>query len=341
MITRSSWCVFALAVAALAAAPASAEDAAAFFKGKNLTFMTPGSPGGGYDTYMRSIIPYLEKKTGVTVVPVNDGGGGHRLVVNKTFAAKPDGLTILLTDGEATLVGQLLNVPGSRYDLQKMNWIARANGEKRLILFTKKSPYKTIKDAKAGSKPFKVGAVGKTDAVAMASTLAAYALGLNIKMVIGYKGSREFVRAAIQGEVDAIALSESSAKRFSKGGRLIPQLTLARQRSALFPKIPTAFEAFKVNKDGAFWLDFNAAFADVGRALVTSPKVPADRLAYLRKVFKEILTDKAFQKAMAKKRRPISYADHTVLEKAVKTVFGALDAKRKKLVRTIIMDKYY
>ncbi|MDH3241718.1 MAG: tripartite tricarboxylate transporter substrate-binding protein [Alphaproteobacteria bacterium] len=341
MNIRTTFCALAFGAAALAAVPASAQDAAAFYKGKTLTFITPGSPGGGYDTYMRSIIPDLEKKTGVTVVPVNDGGGGHRLAVNKTYAAKPDGLTILLADGEATLVGQLLDVPGSRYDLLKMNWIARANGEKRLFLFTKKSPYKTIKAAKDGGKAFKVGAVGKTDSVALASTLAAHALGLNIKMVIGYKGSREFVRAAIQGEVDAIALSESSSKRFSKGGRLIPQVTLARERSELFPKIPTAFEAFKIDKEAAFWLDFNSAFADVGRAIVTGPKVPADRLAYLRKVFGEILTDKGFQAEMAKKRRPISYADHTTLEKAVNTVFGALDAERKKQVRNIILEKYY
>ncbi|HSR54601.1 MAG TPA: tripartite tricarboxylate transporter substrate-binding protein [Alphaproteobacteria bacterium] len=341
MMIRKCFCAFALAVAALAASPASAQDAAAFFKGKTLTFITPGSPGGGYDTYMRSIIPHLEKKTGVTVVPVNDGGGGHRLAVNKTYSAKPDGLTILLADGEATLVGQLLNVPGSRYDLLKMNWLGRANGEKRLILFTKKSPYKSIKEAKAGSKPFKVGAVGKTDSVALASTLAAHALGLNIKMVIGYKGSREFVRAAIQGEVDAIALSESSSKRFSKGGRLLPQLTLARERSELFPKIPTAFEEFKLDKEAAFWLDFNSAFAEVGRAIVTTPKVPADRLAYRRKVFAEILTDKSFQAEMAKKRRPISYADHKALEKSVNTVLGALDDKRKKQVRHIILEKYY
>jgi tripartite-type tricarboxylate transporter receptor subunit TctC len=341
MTIRKSVFALALGAAAFAAAPASAEDAAAFYKGKTFTFMTVGSPGGGYDAYMRSIIPHLEKKIGVTVVPVNDGGGGHRLAVNKTYSAKPDGLTILLADGEATLAGQLLDVPGSRYDLLKMNWIARANGEKRIFLFTKKSPYKTIQEAKAGSKPFKVGAVGKTDAVALASTLAAHALGLNIKMIVGYKGSREFVRAAIQGEVDAICLSESSGKRFSKGGRLIPQLTLARERSELFPKIPTAFEAFKVDKESAFWLDFNSAFSEIGRSIVTGPGVPADRLAYLRKAFKEILTDKAFQAEMAKKRRPISYADHTTLEKAVKTVFGALDDKRKKQVRNIIFDKYY
>ena len=51
------------AAAALAAATAAgrvaAQDAASFYKGKTVTFYTPGSPGGGYDTYMREMIPLL------------------------------------------------------------------------------------------------------------------------------------------------------------------------------------------------------------------------------------------------------------------------------------------
>lgn len=329
------------AIAAFALQPAQAEDAAAFYKGQNLTFLNPGSPGGGYDTYMRMMIPLIEKKMGVTVVPVNNGSGGHLVVVNKAYGAKPDGLTILLTDGVASLAGQLLDVPGARYDLLKMNWIARVNGEKRLILFTKKSPFKTLKEAIDSKKPIKFGTVGKTDSVGIATSLAAHALGLNAEIVIGYKGSREFVRAAIQGEVDAIALSESSSKRFSKGGRLIPQVTLARERSELFPNTPTVFEAFKLSKDQAWWLDFNSAFAEVDRSIVTTPGVPADRVAYLRKVFNEILTDKKFVKEMDKKRRPIGYASGEKVAENVKTVLGSLSGDKKKQVAHVILQQYY
>lgn len=333
--------ILAAAFAALAVAPAMADDGADFYKGKNITMITPGSPGGGYDTYMRSMIPALEKATGATVIPVNESGGGHLLAVNKTYTAKPDGLTILLNDGEASLVGQLLSVPGARYDLLKMEWLGRINGEKRLILFTKNSPYKSLTDAVKGSKPLKIGVTGKTDSVGLASTLMAEALGLKVNVVTGYKGSREFVRAAIQGEVDSIVISESSAKRFSKGGRLIPMATLARQRSALFKDTPTVHELFKLSKESQWYLDYHEAFAEVGRSLVTSPGVPAARVAFLRKVFSDILNDKAFQKAMAKKRRPISYATAEALEKSVKAVLGSVSGEKKKQVADVILNKYY
>ena len=121
--------VAAFGTLALGATTATAEDAASFYKGKTMTFITPGSPGGGYDTYMREMIPHLEKKLGATIVPINEPGGGHLLAVNKTYSAAPDGLTILLNDGEASLLGIILDVPAARYDLSKMNWIARVNGE--------------------------------------------------------------------------------------------------------------------------------------------------------------------------------------------------------------------
>ncbi len=338
---RAAFAASAALALSVAVQPAQAEDAGAFYKGKTITFITPGSPGGGYDTYMREIIPHLEKKTGATVVPVNEPGGGHLLAVNKTYSAKADGLTILLNDGEASLLGVVLDVPGARYDLSKMNWIGRINAEKRLILFTKSSPYKNLKDAIAGKTVLKFGTTGKTDATGLATTMASHALGLPTSIVTGYKGSREFVRAAIQGEVGAISLSESSALRFSKGGRLIPAGTLARERSALFPNTPTVFEQLKISKENAWFLDFHEGFAEIGRSLLTGPGVPADRVAYLRKVFKEILTDKDFDAHMTKKKRPITYADAAALDKAAKAVLGDLSDARKKQVKEIILNKFY
>ena len=320
---------------------AGAADAAAFYQGKTITFITPGSAGGGYDTYMRAIIPLLEKKTGASVVPVNEPGGGHLLAVNKTYAAEADGLTILLTDGEASLLGQLLEAPGARYDLLKMNWIGRVNSEKRVILFTKSSPYKGIVEAAKGSTPLKFGTTGKTDATNIGATLTSHALGIKASVVTGYKGSREFVRAAIQGEVNAICLSESSSKRFSKGGRLTPVTVLARERSELFPELPTIFEQIKLSNEQAWYFDYHEAFAQIGRSMVTGPGVPAERVEFLRKVFAEILKDAEFTKQMDKKRRPISYADAKMLEKSARSVLGSVTGERKKEIKHIIMDKYF
>jgi tripartite-type tricarboxylate transporter receptor subunit TctC len=328
-------------IAAALGGPAMAEDAAAFYKGKTVTFYTPGSPGGGYDTYMREMIPHLAKRTGATFVPVNEPGGGHLLAVNKTYTSDPDGLTVLLTDGEASLVGQLLEIPGARFDLLKMSWIGRVNGEKRMLLFTNSSPYKTFKEAVEGSETLKVGITGKADAVGLATTMMAHALDMKVNLITGYKGSREFVRAALQGEVNAIVLTESSSKRFSQGGKLSPVAALSRERSALFPDTPTVFEQLQISDTQAWYFDYHEAFAEIGRSMLTSPGVPAERVAYLREVFGEILTDPAFVKAMGEKKRPISYLDAAGLDKAAQAVLGSVSGEQKKAIRHIILEKYY
>src|SRR5262245_22223420 len=56
-------CVLAaLAVGFLAASPLHVAAQPAFFQGKQVRFYTMGSPGGGYDTHMRALIPHLERK---------------------------------------------------------------------------------------------------------------------------------------------------------------------------------------------------------------------------------------------------------------------------------------
>ena len=60
----------------LAPTGAQAQDAASFYKGKVITLLVGFNPGGGYDTYARLLAPFLEQRTGATVVVKNVPGGG-------------------------------------------------------------------------------------------------------------------------------------------------------------------------------------------------------------------------------------------------------------------------
>ena len=116
----------ALAAVLLAAVSArAAEEAAAFFQGKQVRFYTMGSPGGGYDTYMRALIPHLEKKLGAKMLPTNEPGAGGLIAINRTINAPPDGLTIVLVGGETLVTAQLYDAPGVNYDVRKLVWLAR------------------------------------------------------------------------------------------------------------------------------------------------------------------------------------------------------------------------
>ncbi len=79
-----------------ASAPVSAEE---FYKGKTIEFVVGFNPGGGFDMLARVIAPFLERHTGATVTVKNIPGGGGTSANNSVFAAKPDGLTILVSHG--------------------------------------------------------------------------------------------------------------------------------------------------------------------------------------------------------------------------------------------------
>jgi tripartite-type tricarboxylate transporter receptor subunit TctC len=138
----------ALGASMLAAMPAcaTAEPAATFFQGKQVRFYTMGSPGGGYDTYMRALIPHLERKLGARMLPTNEPGAGGLIAVNRTVNAPPDGLTILLVGGETLVTAQLYDAPGVNYDVRKLAWLARVSSEAKVALLGPKSPYAGVAD---------------------------------------------------------------------------------------------------------------------------------------------------------------------------------------------------
>lgn len=82
-------------------AQAADESARVFFQGKQVRFYTMGSPGGGYDAYMRALIPHIENRLGAKLIPTNEPSAGGLVAMNRTVNAAPDGLTILLIGGEA------------------------------------------------------------------------------------------------------------------------------------------------------------------------------------------------------------------------------------------------
>jgi tripartite-type tricarboxylate transporter receptor subunit TctC len=101
--------VAALAMLCVAAMPVRAADdaAPAFYQGKQIRFFTMGSPGGGYDTYTRTVGSFLEKKLGARVIATNEAAAGGMIAMNRTINAPADGLTLLLTGGEGLVTAQL------------------------------------------------------------------------------------------------------------------------------------------------------------------------------------------------------------------------------------------
>jgi putative tricarboxylic transport membrane protein len=329
-----------IAAAALIS-PAGAGETANFFEGKQIRFFTMGSPGGGYDAYMRALAPWIERKLGAKVLPTNETGAGGLIAMNRTITATPDGLTILLIGGEGLVTGQLYGLSSVNYDVRKQVWLARVSSEAKVALLGPVSPYKNISEMQKSERPVIWAGSGKTDGNADFAAIADHALGIKTKIIIGYKGSGDMNLAIQRGEVDGRVVSDESALLFGPSMHMRVVATLARKRAEQFPDAPTVFEAAKLTPEQARLIDWRAGIAGLGRLIAVTPGTPPDRVELWRKTLAEILRDPAFVAEVKKFNLSANYAGSADVERTIEQAMGTLDAAALAEIRDIALERYY
>jgi tripartite-type tricarboxylate transporter receptor subunit TctC len=333
----------ALGASLLAAVPAWAADesAAAFFQGKQVRFFTMGSPGGGYDTYMRALIPHLEKKLGARMLPTNEPGAGGLIAINRTVNAPPDGLTILLVGGETLVTAQLYDAPGVNYDVRKLTWLARVSSEAKVALLGPKSPYASVADLVRSVTPVTWAGSSKIDGNTDFTAIMAHALGMKSKMIVGYKGTGDMNIAIQRGEVDGRVVSEESAVLYGPSNGMRVVTVLARTRVEQFPDAPTLFEGAQLAPAQARLIDWRASIAGLGRLMVVTPGTPQDRIELLQKTFAEIIRDPAFVAEAKKLSLSASHAGADKVRATVEQAMTMLDRAGLAEIRQIALERYY
>lgn len=333
----------ALGAMLAAAMPTNAADdaALAFFQGKQMRFNCMGSPGGGYDTYMRLLLPHLEKRLGAKMLPTNEPGAGGLIAMNRTINATPDGLTILLIGGETLVTAQLYESPGVNYDVRKLTWLARLSSEAKVVLIGPPSPYHTVADLMKSEKPVIWAGSGKIDGNSDFTAILNYALGIKSKIVTGYKGTSDMNLAIVRGEADGRAVSEEAAALYgpSNGMRVI--VTLARKRGEQFPEAPTVFEAAPIGSAQTRLLDWRAGIAGLGRLMMVTPGSPPERVDLLRKVFTDVIRDPAFIAEARRVSLSANYASAEEVSATVEHVMTMLDQAGLAEVRNVALERYY
>jgi tripartite-type tricarboxylate transporter receptor subunit TctC len=290
------------------------------------------------------LAPWLEKKLGAIVVVESRPGAGMLIAMNHTWNSPPDGLTLMLAPGEGAILAKLTDEPGVRFDLTKFPIVARVNTAPRVLIVNPKLPWQKFSDIFKATKPIQIGANGKTDAAADTSAVMCHAMKIACKITIGYPSSKDFAHAVVTGEMDATILVEDSSHRYAEGGQLRPLVVTARERSTLMPNVPTIFEAAPERMDGeaTWWIDFREDVRKIGRLLIMPPNTQADRLDYMRKVVREILTDKEALADFEKKQQPALYGDPKDMAALLERLIGSgLSPERAKQIKHVITEKYY
>jgi tripartite-type tricarboxylate transporter receptor subunit TctC len=321
---------------AASAAAAQAEDAAAFYKGKTLRFVVGLGVGGGFDAYARMIAPYLAKELDATVIVENQPGAGGLLALNQIYAAQPDGLRLMIVNGTPAALGQLLGQENIRYDLTKVEHLGVISAYPWVWLVGPKTELKSVADTMKPGVKVRWGGTGPSDGPADGALVTCEALRIDCSVILGYKSSGDIALAMERGEVDALYVSDSSAANFAKSNQARPLASMARTRSALLPDVPSVFEQAKLTPEQEWWLDFRANLNDLGRILVTTPGVPADRLSHLRAAVKNALTNPALIEEGARTQRFVKYQPPEEALEITQKVLTLASPEQKERLRQVI-----
>jgi len=256
---------------------------AAAFPTKNIQFVIPYAPGGGFDVYVRVIAPMMEKylPAKVNIVPINVASGGGSRGVAQLYRAKPDGYTIGILNVPGMFILQQQQGAGA-YDLSKFSWIgAMGEGERYVISVGSKSPLKTFAELKALSakRPIKLSVTGPEGTAYAATMIGSQLLGLRTQLITGYKGSADYVVAAVRGDSDAVIAAIPTATRFVKGGSL--RVLASFETHSSFPGVPDATSLGQPQLDNI----------SVERVVAAPPGLPADIQNTLSAALNKALAD--------------------------------------------------
>ena len=122
------------------------------YPARDIVWIVPFSPGGGYDTYARGIIPYLEKylPRKVNVVVKNIRGAGGVTGVSHLYKSKPNGYTLGYAAYPGMAVVKMTMDVG--FDPGKLTPLAKIAVSPQALFVAGNSPFKSLKDLKRKGK---------------------------------------------------------------------------------------------------------------------------------------------------------------------------------------------
>jgi tripartite-type tricarboxylate transporter receptor subunit TctC len=337
-VKLSSAFVLAAFAFAVFAYPAAAEDAADYYKGKTIKWIVPTPPGGGFDAYSRMIAPLVEKETGATVVVQNTPGAGGLVAANAMYIANGDALMMGIVNGNAAALAQIVDDPSVRFDMAKYGLLGLITTSPWVWTASPKSKMQTIDDFRKANKIIWSGS-GQMGGLSDGAAVTCEALQLKCSIIRGYQGSAQGALALARGETDAMYVSDGSANNYVANGDAKPVVTISTERSRFFKDLPTIFEAVKLTPEQKFWFELRAAVDNVQRTLAMPPNVAADKLAYMQKVVKKILTDPAVIADGDRTERYINYKSPEEVQKMVDTILVSITPEQKKKVKEVILKE--
>ena len=303
----------------------------AFYQGKTIRLVAGTPAGSVYDLYARMVAQFIPKHIpgAPNVIVQNMPGVASMVAANYIYSVtKPDGLT-LGSIQPALYFDQLVGRKEVQFEWQKFTWIGNTTVSHHLLYMRSDTPYKTIEDIRKASTPPKCGAEGTASSANYLPNLLEETIGAKFNIVTGYNSGTDVDLAVERGEVHcrAFTIAAFFAREpfhtWRKKGFVHVIVQTGKKRSANLPEVPTLHELMDQHKtsDSARRLAAVILAAnEIGRPIIGTPAIPAERVKILREAFMKTVNDPELLDDAKKKKLeldPVSGEDLEALAKEI------------------------
>jgi len=287
------------ALVAIVIAPSPAAAQADFYKGRTIELIVSTGVGGGLDANARVVARHLANHIPgqPAIVVKNMPGAGHIRAANYVFAQAPKDGTTIATFIPVFVMAQVLERSRSiQFNPAQFNWLASTSSSNSTVYVWHTSGIRSVEDATR--RTVVMGGTGTGSYTIIYPTVMNSLIGTRFKLVTGYQSTAEVGLAMERGEIEGRAGNNFNSLKAENGEwlrtgkiNLIAQVGLTRD--AEFPQIPPLTDFAKSEENRRILRLFSTDVV-IGRPFVTSPGVPAERVALLRKAFEAMMRDPAY-----------------------------------------------
>jgi tripartite-type tricarboxylate transporter receptor subunit TctC len=291
------------------------KSVADFYRGKQLRFISGYSAGGLFDTATRIMARHVGKfiPGNPTLWVDNMTGAGGLIATNYLAKAAPRDGTVLLNLDGALLRLQALGNPSAQFDAREFNWLPSPAPDLQVCWVGKERGWSSIHEAFGGRRELKLGGLAPGTFPSDTARTLQTAIGLNIKLVDGFKGVSEIRMAMESGEVDGSCSSYEGVKRaFPKELQTGDIGVILQIGDAPWPgleNVPNALDFAKTERAKRLLRVAVIGPNDINRLFTLPPGVPPERVGAVRQAFDAAFNDPEFKAEVEKSRlvlRPIS-----------------------------------
>lgn len=334
-----------LCAAVLVSLSSLAAKAEEFYAGKTVTILVGSSVSSGFAAYSQLIAPYMRKYlpgNPAVIVRAMPGAGGSTAALHAFRIAPKDG-TLFATLTPNALMDKAFGTR-TQVDPVQFGYIGGAQRAVRVCFVSGEAPATAFKDAQ--NTKLLMGSTQVGSLTSDYNNMLVRAAGAKFHTVLGYEGPGALYLAAERGETHGACGLEWSALQSTKSdmlrtGKLKILLQMGAAPIAELTKLgaPHAWD-FIASKDDLEAMKLYVNFQELlGKAYVTPPDTPAERLADLRKAFDSAIKDPELLAQASKMKLEIDVISGDEIKGAVEALYQAPPATLSRLISLVAEPK--